>query len=417
MPNTINHSILCADDDPVTRKVLLEILSDQGYRAKVVSNGSQVLSELKRTKFDLILLDYKMPVMDGVEAARRIRSNPNTFNIPIIFISAHYDEDEILRCLQTGGNHFIRKPIERAELLATIKYTIQRYEETFESEGGLPPGARLAGRYEIVQMIDSGGFSNIYKAIDVTDSQRTVYALKVFDSHLTKRNNKQNLYVILREAYQLTKLDHSCIVKIHDFGQVGSVIFFVLEYVDGQPLDIFVRDNGALNEVNSAFIGFEMASALEYLSERNMIHRDVKPDNMMITKKGDVKLVDFGLAKQSHEQTLSIKNDEFKGTAKYVSPECAAGQEADLRSDLYSLGISLYFISTGKTPFEGKDPRKILCQHVQAVPKSPKEHSPRLSDAFCDIVLRTLAKKPEDRPTIDELKSVLGDILSNSHGD
>ncbi len=415
MLEKVDYSILCADDDPVTRKMLKEMLEERGYRVKIVSNGSQILTEAKRSHYDLILLDYKMPVMDGLEAARRVRSHPNTFNIPIIFISAHHEEEDIMKCLQVGGNHFVRKPIEPAELLAKIAFTLKKHGETFESERGLPPGARLAGRYEILQMIDSGGFSKIYKAVDVTDSLKTVYALKVFDFPFTKRSNLQSLYTILREAYQLTKLDHPCIVKIHDFGQFGSVIFLVLEYIDGQPLDIFVKEKGALNEFNCAFIGFEMASVLEYMDSRNMTHRDIKPDNMMITQSGDVKLVDFGLAKQCREQTLSIKSDEFQGTAKYVSPECAAGQPADIRSDLYSLGISLYYIATGRTPFEGKDPRKILCQHAQAIPDSPKTLRPELSDAFCELVLKLLAKDPDDRPKAHDVRLALADILSHAH--
>ncbi len=412
------YSILCADDDPEIQSIYKRLLEKRGYEVRGVSNGALVMSELKRHPVDLILMDARMPVMSGIEATEKIRTHPDTFNIPIIFVSGYTQEDDILKCLNMGGTDFVCKPFEPNELLAKIKFVLRKHSETFETdEYGLPVGARVAGRYEIRALIDSGGFSNVYLVRDITDPQRTPYALKVFNFPYTKRSNRQNLYTILREAYQLCKLDHPCIVKAHDFGQYGSIIYIVLEYIDGQAVDVLVNKKGALNEPNSAFIGFQVGSVLEYLDKRCMIHRDIKPDNIMITQEGDVKLVDFGLAKQAGEQTLSLKRDEFRGTAQYVSPEYVEGEEVDIMSDVYSLGTSLYFMSTGQTPFSGTDLTQILYQQVNEMPPAPKVVRPQLSLDFSDLVMHMLAKAPKDRPHPADIRMAMADILSQSHHD
>ncbi|RMD75998.1 MAG: response regulator [Lentisphaerae bacterium] len=411
-----SHTILCADDDPDIQRIYRQFLQKRGYIVKTVSNGALVLSELKKSPVDLIIMDAKMPVMNGIEATVKIRSHPDFFHIPILFVSGYTNEEEIYQCLQMGGTDFICKPFEPNEMLAKIRFTIRKYHEAIECPyEGLPPGARLGGRYEVIRRIDRGGFSNIYLARDITSVGKNKVALKVFNFPYTKRTNRQNLYSIIRETYQLCKLDHPNIVKIYDFGQHGSVIYIVMEFIHGQPLDLLVGQNGPLAEANCAFVGIHVASILEYLEKRDMVHRDIKPDNIMITRDGDIKLVDFGLAKQCKEQTLSLKRDEFRGTAQYVSPEYINGQETTIASDIYSLGATLFFTLTGRPPFTATDTRQILYQQLHADPADPRTLVSGIDDAFAEHILWMLAKDPKARPSLGDIITFFSTYLEESN--
>ena len=411
------YTIFCADDDEENLRFYRKLLERRGYRAECYRNGQELLEAVAQEIPDLILLEAKMPVLDGLAVAERLRRRPEMFHVPIIFVSAHTNEEDILYCLSTGGTDFICKPVNPSELVAKVTMAIRRYFEQIDNIGGLPVGTRVAGRYEIINLIDSGGFSNVYRAIDIASRKPDVYAIKVFNFPYTMHANRQLLFTILREVYQLCKLDHPCIVKVRDFGQYGGIIYIVLEYIDGRALDGLVAEKGKLCEANAAFVGFEVARVLGYLDGKDILHRDIKPDNIMITRDGDVKLVDFGLAKQRREQTLSIKKDEFQGSAHFVSPEYIEGKPTDIESDIYSLGTALYYVATGKKPFDGKDLTNILFRQVHEVPPTVRSVCPELSQEFSDLIDAMLAKRPEARPKIADVIHRFGVILGRQHVD
>ncbi len=406
------YQIICADDDPEILRVYRRLLERRGHVIRTCVNGAEALAAVEQQPADLIIMDAKMPVMDGMTTCEKLRHRPDSINVPIIFVSGYTNEEDILYCLAMGGTDFICKPFQPGELMAKVAVALRRYYETQDYEGGLPLGTRIANRYEIIAHIDSGGFSKVYRVRDVTATEEKLHALKVFSFPYAQHSNRQFLYTILREVYQLCKLDHPCIVKVLDFGQFGSIIYIVMEYVHGKPMDILVDRRGAFTEMNSAFVGFELARTLEYMDSKDILHRDIKPDNIMVTYEGDVKLVDFGLAKQRGEQTLSVKRDEFHGTAQFVSPEHIEGREIDIESDIYSLGTSLYFLSTGIKPFDGPDLTNILKRQLSEVPPPVKEINPELTQEFSNLLAAMMEKKPEDRPSIEEIRHRFGAIIA-----
>ncbi len=411
------YTIVCADDDPEILRVYTRLLERRGHTVHTAMNGAEVLQVVEQQPADLIIMDAKMPVMDGMTACEQLRRRPDSLNVPIIFVSGYTNEEDILYCLAMGGTDFICKPFQPGELMAKVAYALRRYYETMDNDVGLPLGTRIAGRYEIIALLDTGGFSKVYRARDVTSNENALYALKVFDFPFAQHSNQQFLYTILREAYQLCKLDHPCIVKILDFGQFGSIIFIVLEYVHGKALDILVEQRGPFSELNSAFVGLEVTDALRYMDGKDILHRDIKPDNIMISYEGDVKLVDFGLAKQRSEQTLSVDRNEFQGTAQFVSPENIDGRDVDIESDIYSLGTSIYYLVTGVKPFDGPDLTNILHRQLNETPKPVREINPELTPEFSELIGAMLEKRPEDRPTIDEVHRGFAQVLERDTGD
>ncbi|MCJ8331304.1 MAG: protein kinase, partial [Lentisphaeria bacterium] len=410
-----SYSIVCADDDPEIQRIFQKMLERRGYTVRVCSDGAQVLREIKEEPADLIIMDYQMPVMDGRKACQILRKRPESFNIPIIFVSGYKTEEDVFECLDMGGTYYLSKPFQASELLAKVRHALKKYSEHIETGYDVEPGTRIAERYEIMSKIDSGGSSSVYKVFDVIQRENNIFACKLFEFPFSRRSDKEFLSHILREAYTLSKLDHDGIVKMHDFGQYGSYIYLIMEFVDGTALDYLVKENKTLKEANCAFVGFEIAEVLEYLSKKDMVHRDIKPDNIMITHDGDVKLVDFGLAKQLNEATISVNRDEFKGTAQFVAPEYIDGAEATIQSDVYSLGTTLYYVSTGVMPFDGANLTEILQKHLTHTPKPVNEINTELSQVYADLVNKMLSKSPEDRPTPAELIVLIGEIMSHTH--
>jgi eukaryotic-like serine/threonine-protein kinase len=274
---------------------------------------------------------------------------------------------------------------------------------------GFSPGMVFAARYEIIRSVGSGGFSTVFEAQDQTDDKRV--ALKVFEWPPNTRKDPKFVSAFLRESYELSKLTHPNIVTFRDFGQHGPYYYMVMEFLDGQTLDDLVEKQGALSEESVALVGVEVARALGYLHNHRIIHRDIKPSNIMITRDGDVKLLDFGLAKQITDTTLRM-DDEIRATPLFAAPECFRENEpADGKSDVYSLGTTLYFAATQSNPFEGDTVMAIIANHFQ-------KHAPPLSkvtagihEPLSQLIGQMMSKRKDDRPTVTELIRTLATML------
>ena len=248
--------------------------------------------------------------------------------------------------------------------------------------------------YEILSRIGQGAMGSVFKGRQI--SMDRIVAIKV----LSPRYSRDKSYVerFIREARAVAKLRHENIISGFDVGEAGGIHYFVMEYVEGTPVSTLLRREGRLSERRCLEIGLQVARALSHAHKNGIVHRDVKPENIMITASGVAKLCDLGLAKQIKDQAGATMDGMSVGTPNYISPEQARGEEnIDIRTDIYSLGASLYHMATGTPPFTGANAMVVMTKHVTEFPDPPKKRNPALSDDFNGLVMKMMEKRREDR--------------------
>ncbi|HET9443334.1 MAG TPA: Stk1 family PASTA domain-containing Ser/Thr kinase [Acidimicrobiales bacterium] len=257
------------------------------------------------------------------------------------------------------------------------------------------------GRYEILRHVARGGMAEVYVAHDqMLDRQ---VALKVLFPELSTDRNFVERF--RREAQAAANLSHPNIVSIYDWGEENGTYFIVMEYIEGRTLGQLIRRDGPLAADRAAEVGAEVAAALAFAHRSGVIHRDVKPGNVLINLDGQVKVADFGIARAANSDQDLTQTGAVMGTATYFSPEQAQGQRVDPRSDVYSLGVMLYEMVVGRPPFSGDNPMAIAYKHVREQPVPPRQRNREIPQAFDSIVLQAMAKNPNDRYTsADELR-------------
>lgn len=263
----------------------------------------------------------------------------------------------------------------------------------------------LAGRYRLVRQIGSGGMATVHEAED-TSLGRAV-AVKI----LRPQHAADEAFVARfeREARAIARLKHPSIVDVYDVGQQDGQHFIVMEFVAGQSVKDLLRE-GALPADRAIDIGVQIAKALEYAHRKGLVHRDVKPHNIIVSPEGGAKLVDFGIAAARGSATLT-EGGSVLGTVHYVAPEQARGEPATPASDIYSLGVVLYEMASGRLPFEGDTPIEIARKHVSEAPLPPSRFNPRIPSGLERAILHALEKDPARRsPTGGQLARELLDV-------
>ena len=266
-------------------------------------------------------------------------------------------------------------------------------------------GARVfSNRYELTHLIARGGMAQVYRARDRL-LDRPV-ALKVLFPELSV--DRTFVERFRREAQAAANLSHPNIVPVFDWGEDNHTYFIVMEFVDGQPLSAVLRSGGPLPPRRVADIGANVASALAYAHRHGVVHRDVKPGNVLITAEGQVKVTDFGIARAVNTEESLTQTGAVMGTATYFSPEQAEGAGVDARSDIYSLGVVLFEMTTGRPPFLGDSPVAVASKHVRDQPPLPRDLDPSVPPALEAVIMTAMAKSPANRyPTADDLKTDL----------
>jgi len=272
---------------------------------------------------------------------------------------------------------------------------------------GTPPSApsvkfpmpKVLGGFEILELLGKGGMGAVYKARQ--KSLDRLVAIKVLSPQAAK--NRSFIRRFKTEARIVARLGHPNIIAGIDVGEEDGIHYFAMEFVEGETLDETLAREGLFSEQKALGVMVQMALALEHAEKHELVHRDVKPQNIMVDRQGQAKLCDLGLAKTASgdEQTQTSQEGGAAplGTPHYLSPEQARGEpDLDVRSDIYSLGATFYHIVTGRPPFEGQSPMVLMTKHLTETPEDPRTLNEDLSKGCSELILGMLGKEREDRP-------------------
>ena len=264
-------------------------------------------------------------------------------------------------------------------------------------------GQVLGNRYEILEKIGEGGMAVVYKAR--CNKLNRFVAVKILKSDLA--SNEETVGKFIREATAIATLSDPNIVNVLDVGNQDDLYYIVMEYVKGDTLKKVIKEYGTLNYEAAVDVAIQIAKALDCAHRNNIIHRDVKPQNILLTEEGRVKVADFGIAKSTTTQTIT-NTTTIMGSAHYFSPEQAKGSVVDARTDLYSLGVVIYEMVTGKVPFEADSPVSIALKHIQEDVVSPKQINSKIPESLSNLIVKAMDKEPAKR--YQNAKEIIADL-------
>lgn len=253
-------------------------------------------------------------------------------------------------------------------------------------------GRKLDGRYEITELIGIGGMADVYKATDILEDR--VVAVKILKNEFA--NNEDFVRRFRNESKAIAVLSHPNIVKIFDVGFTDKIQFIVMGYIDGITLKEFMEQQGMLKWKDSIHFIIQILRALQHAHDRGIVHRDIKPQNIMLFPDGTIKVMDFGIARFAREEGKTI-SDKAIGSVHYISPEQASGDITDEKSDIYSVGVMMYEMLTGVKPFDGDNPVSVALMHMQNDAKPLREVNDSVPEGLEEIVMRAMQKEPSKR--------------------
>lgn len=264
-------------------------------------------------------------------------------------------------------------------------------------------GKMLGNRYELLEKIGEGGMAEVYKA--KCHSLNRFVAVKILKAEYS--SDKDFVEKFKREATAAASLSDNNIVTIYDVGTENGINYIVMEYVKGKTLKEIIRQKKRLSNEEAVEVAIQIAKALSCAHKNNIIHRDIKPHNIMVTEEGMVKVTDFGIAKASNSVTIT-NTSKVLGSAHYFSPEQAKGSYVDFRTDIYSLGIVIYEMVTGRVPFNADSPVSVALKHIQEAPVPPKDINSSIPNSLNNLILKAIEKEPIKR--YQSIREMLSDL-------
>lgn len=264
-------------------------------------------------------------------------------------------------------------------------------------------GQELGGRYELLDRVGGGGMAIVYKGHDLLLNRNV--AVKVLRQQYV--HDEEFIRRFRREAQSAASLSHPNVVSIYDVGQEEDIHYIVMEYIEGMTLNDLIKEKAPLQVEDAIHIATQICDALDHAHSNQIIHRDIKPHNILIGKNGRVKVTDFGIARAATSSTIT-QTGSVVGSVHYFSPEHAKGIAAGAKSDLYSLGIVLYQMLTGKLPFLGESPISVALKHLQENVEEPRKVNPLIPQSIENIILKAMRKNPDER--YQSAKEMMGDL-------
>ncbi len=394
--------IAIAEDDPHLRSLVSLALGRRGYEVVACKDGAEALEVISRGGFDLVVSDVNMPRLDGIGLTAALRKRWSKAALPVVLTSVLDEEDDILRGYEAGANEYVIKPYRPSVLQAKVAHLLAERAAGTPVEGP-PPGPETQGPterlprpfegYVLERRIGEGGMGVVYAAVRRADGRRV--ALKVLAPELA--DDRGSLARYFREVATLTWVESPHVVRVLDAGHFQGRYFLAMEHLEGETAYARMRRLGRLDPREAAAIGADVARAIDALLEKGLVHRDVKPANVILTPDRGAVLIDFGLAKQQAERGLT-GTDDLLGTAEYLAPEVVKGQFPDAVSDLYALGVTLFELLTGERPTPGETPSEIFHHLLFGwTPPRVSDHRLDVPVALEELVDALLAQEPADR--------------------
>ena len=391
--------IFIVDDPKSGNKELYErVLNLGGHDLLRTSSTTDILKPLFMFKPDIIIMDIKSGDNSNIANIRELKKHPNFSETPILVILDEAAAD-INLAISAGASEYILKPIRETELTSRISLLLNRMN-LFSDE--FAPGTLFKNKYKIKSLLGKGGDSTVYHAINTETYPEIDVALKILQLRKDAENFTQQFE---RETSELSRLDHPNIVKLLDHGNHDGTFYVATEFIEGNNLGDIIKES-PLAEESAISLGLQVAEVLKYMNEFGVIHRDIKPDNILISNLGEVKVVDFGLAREEHQQTVSIKG-EMSGTPQYLAPEYIDGKKLTNKADIYSLGITLFYMTSGVLPFQARTAMALLNKQLNEPPPVLSDTTSGISTQFSDLIDKMLIKDPLERISLEDLITTL----------
>lgn len=409
--------IVVCDDDPGLLDFVTRVLTQKGHVVTACKDGQEALDAIMSandaTRGELIVSDVQMPRLDGISLTRAIRKVWTKGQLPVVLVSVLEAEDDILRGFEAGANDYLVKPYRAPQLAAKVAVLLQERElltprepidvelptqriREDERPRVLPEDATppfTIDKYDAVEILGRGGMGTVYRAIE-KGTKKSV-ALKLLAPIVAQ--DRAGLARFFREAATLARIESPRIVRALDSGLDLGRYFLAMELVPGRSAKMQLTVDGPFETREAALVGRDVAQALGALAAKNLVHRDVKPSNIIVGEDGRATLVDFGLARAREDQDLTGTGEAI-GTPHYIAPEVLRGAPCDMRSDLYSLGATIFELLSGRKPYPGATAFDVF-QNLFTGPKAEIQKTrgdvpadlARIVDALLDV-------DPQNRP-------------------
>jgi DNA-binding response OmpR family regulator len=400
--------ILVCDDSRELRTLLAAQLQKLGFDCKSAIDGEDAIARAQEFLPDLIIMDINMPKISGLAATKKMREMSKLKHTPIILLSNFGEEGDVIAGIDAGADEYLVKPFRQGELAAKVRillrmssHSAKKLDETTVQgldvkdpdtamrrfkETGQIVSREFAG-FTIIDKLGQGGTAVVYRAMEPMFNKPV--ALKVISPFAAV---KEGFLKRLQRSNEISvKLIHKNIVRTYLMGEYQGVHFTMQELVEGAPLDrYFEEDHARMTETDARKYMGQVAAALAYLEERKLIHRDIKPGNIYVSREGESKLGDFGLSRLADDAAQTAEG-YLLGTPHYISPEQANGsKDLDIRADLFSLGATFFHLLAGRPVFEGDSLQSVVLMHLSKQPPKLKELAPKVSEAFCAVIDKLL---------------------------
>ena len=368
-PNSSNKlpKVLIVDDEPTIRKVLQAFLKHEHFAVTIAKSAEMAIDILKEQQFDVILSDVMMPGKSGTDFLKEIKDkDPHQ---EFILMTAYPKVTAAVHAIKTGAFEYVSKPFEFDEIKATIENALKHRQERIRNKS--IKSNQIAG-YNIIKTLGEGTMGVVFLVDKKIEGEKKKFAVKVIKNHCHNEDTDR-LERFFREARSAGEMHNKNIIEVfeHGYAHEEGIPYIVMEFFNGKPLKDLMKYHEKYSYQHKIHIILQVARALQDTHEHNIVHRDIKPDNILVNSQLDVKLSDFGIAQLPNSDHTNLMR--IVGTPYYLSPEAYNCPKVDFRADLYSLGTVAYELFTGQKPFDAENINALGFQIQSENPPNPSD--------------------------------------------